>query len=179
MRFLILLCLLLITCHCFGQQVNNIRIDYKPKCGLGVFPIDEADELAKYNGNLTKYFSKRINWKKLEHVSGLIILDVTIDTLGRTCIVGYVNRTINSNYQVLNLWLEQIVNNMPGWSPARKNGMSVNTTTQLAIYSAVDGHKDLEVDYYRTFSQLNERLRITPRPSAIMPADWDEMNRNK
>jgi hypothetical protein len=179
MRLPFILCLLFIITTCSAQQVNNNRIDYRAKCGLGSFAIDEADELAKYNGNLTKYFSKHINWKKLEHVSGLIILDVTIDTIGRACISGYTNRTINSNYQVLNLWLEQIVNNMPGWIPAKKNGIPVNTTTQLAVYSAVDGHKDLEVDYYRSFSQKNERLKITPRPTAIMPADWDELNRNK
>lgn len=179
LRFVLLILFLIFSTGRMVYAQDERRIPYTAKCGMTDFPVDDADELAGFNGNLTKFFSKRINWKKLETISGLVLIEVAIDSQGRSCMVGLLNRTVSRDYDVYNLWLDGIVKEMPLWKPAYKNGQAVNNTTILGIYSAVEGHKDFEVDYYRTFSQKTEKIKVKLRPQNIAPADWDELNRQR
>lgn len=176
MKQLLFLALSIIISYSTHAQ-NDSKIEYMPKCGLVGYPIDDADKLAHFPGNISKYFDKHVNWKKMEQIGGLIIVDVAIDTLGRPCTVGFVNRTINTDHAVLYLFLDAIINRMPPWQPAIKNGKPVNNTTRLAIYSAVEGHKDLEVEYFRTFTQQTEKIKVIPRPVMMMNTDLDDLGK--
>ena len=177
MKHIILL--ILATVAIYSANAQNGKIEYQQKCGLTGYPYDEADELAHYGGDLYKYFNKNVNWKKMELIGGLIIVDVAVDTMGNPCTVGYTNKTVNKDYDVLYLFLDNLINKMPRWQPAKKDGKPVNNTTRLAIYSAVDGHKDFEVTYFRSFAQQTEKIRVVPRPAMQINADVEDLSKTK
>ena len=176
MKHFITLILSILTCSVTYAQSDS-KIDYMPKCGLVGYPTDDADKLAHFPGNINKYFDKHVNWKKIELIGGLIIIDVSVDTLGRPCTVGFTNRTINTDHEVLYLYLDDVINRMPAWKPAIKDGKPVNNTTRLAVYSAVEGHKDLEVDYFRSFTQQTEKIKVIPRPVMLMNTDLEDLGK--
>ncbi|RYE26017.1 MAG: hypothetical protein EOP51_01970 [Sphingobacteriales bacterium] len=176
MKHAILFTLLLIG---FGSTYaqNKGKIDYTPKCGLSGYPTDEADQMAKFGGDIGKYFDKHLNWKKMEKVGGLIIVDVAVDTLGHPCTVGYTNKTVNNDHEVYSLYLDDVVNHMPNWQPAMKNGKPVNNITRIGIYCAVVGHKELEVTYFRSYAQQTEKILVTPMRMKLINLDWEDLDK--
>jgi hypothetical protein len=175
-HFILLMLATLLFSTAYAQ---NGKVEYQQKCGLTGFPYDEADELAHYGGDIYKYFNKNVNWKKMELIGGLIMIDVAVDTMGNPCTVGFTNKTVNTDHAVLYLYLDNIINKMPRWQPAKKDGKPVNNTTRIAIYSAVDGHKDFEVTYFRSFAQQTEKIRVIPRPIMQLNAGLEDFMETK
>jgi hypothetical protein len=131
-------------------QFNNSRfaIPYSDKCPRLLYCTDSLSSPALFKKNLTKYFSKEINWRKLEPVKGVIVVQISIDSNGVACCKGYVNYTINRNEEVADIWIDRLINAMPQWRPAICKGKPVNTMRAVALYCHVAGHADFEVNYY-------------------------------
>jgi hypothetical protein len=142
-----IICYLMISVSCFGQGSENLKVPYNNRCGIENTCHDCTDTVARFDGNITKYFSRNINWRILEQITGVILIDIGVDASGRCCIYNIYNHTANENNIILDLRLGSLITAMPAWKPAMKNRQPVSSIRSVAIYSFVKGRSTFDVSY--------------------------------
>ncbi len=121
---------------------------------------------------LQPYISKRINWKHLERIRGVIYLEVTVDSNGIPCCIGMTHSTINTATEIEALELPKIINNMPKWRPAIWDNQPVNSMRKIGIYCHVEGRNIFEVKYFNKYK--DKKIIITTDDATKLNLDWDE-----
>lgn len=143
------ICFLLISATGFAQRSEKFKVPYNHRCGIENACHDCTDTVARFKGNIGKYFSKNMNWRVMEQITGVILVDIAVDASGHTCCYNIYNYTVNDNSTILALGLGSLINTMPVWKPGMKNQEPVSTIRTIAIYSFVKGHPTFEVSYIR------------------------------
>jgi hypothetical protein len=87
-----------------------------------------VQQSATFNGSLQEYFAKELK-DMLQPFNGPIQLQLLIDTNGKACCMKIANNPSNVSATTI----KNIVNNMPGWTPAKDNGYLINFSALLQI----------------------------------------------
>jgi hypothetical protein len=152
-------------CVSAHAQTKGHQIPYTPKCTLPEYCQDCTDTRPILKGqNMHKFVSKQMNWRKLEDITGVIILDVVVDTNGKSCLAAIHNHTLNSDAAVMELGFENIFNDVSGWKPGTKAGKRVNTIMSVAVYCQVKGREAFDVGYTR----YGTRVRWEPANGKVI-----------
>lgn len=150
--------LLLFSVTVMAQRSDKYKIPNTSHCGMEVTCYDCTDTVARFNQKLKKYFSKEMNWRVLEQITGVILIDIAVDETGHVCAKDIYNYTLNDNNIIKSLNLSDLVNHMPAWKPAVKNQLSTSSIRTIALYSFVKGHATFDVDYIRN----NKNIKWEP-----------------
>lgn len=170
MKCIILTCLLVFT-YLFSFSQGNI---YNNPCPDLDYCNDCGETKATYNGKLTRYFEKEVDWVNMSKTSGVIIVKVLIDTAGNPCAQKFYNQTTVDVQTIRDMGLEKIIRRMGKWIPAMQDSKPVNAAVMLAIYSRVQKHKMFEVGYLR---DDKDRKWVTSGTDGQKPiTNYDDIN---
>lgn len=150
--------LLLLSGTIKAQRSDKYKIPNTSHCGMEVTCYDCTDTVARFNQKLKKYFVKEINWRVLEQITGVILIDVAVDETGHVCAKDFYNYTLNDNNTIKALNLSDLINHMAAWKPAIKNQLSVSSVRTIALYSFVKGHATFDVGYIKS----NKNIKWEP-----------------
>lgn len=140
---------------------NELLVPYESRCPM-LYTTDSVTTLAFFKGNLTRYFTKHINWKKLEHMEGIIIIRVLVDTNGKACCHAITNNTLSRHETIQNMYLGDLIAGMK-WRPAMVGKKPVNSIRGIAIYNRVENEEEFSVGYFnlaRKFKKFQARKKI-------------------
>jgi hypothetical protein len=129
--------------HVSGQTFSDCKVN-------GPLFVS-VQQPATFNGSLQEYFSKEMK-EISQNFNGPVQLQLLIDTSGKACCMKMTNNSSN----VSPATIKDIVNKMPGWTPAKDNGYLVNFAALLQI---TFNNSILSVQY------LNEK-QLTAKPVA-------------
>ena len=141
-----------------GKMVVNRATSYDGYCKLPNFRLDDVDTLATFKGNLTKFFSKHIDWQQLDKIAGVVYIQVLVDSTGHICCKAISHQTLNNNETVNDLQLHSIIEQMPPWQPAIENGKPINTSTLLQLRCRIKGEPMFHVTYQRVSSKWRKAI---------------------
>ena len=164
MKYLLSAIIIITAFHARAQHTVDSKeflVPYESRCPV-LYTTDTVTTLAFFKGNLTRYFTKHINWKKLDQVEGIIIVRVLVDTNGRACCYAITNNTLSSNETILNMYIGDLITGMK-WRPAMVNKKPVNSIRGIAIYNRVENEEDFTVGYFnlaRKFKKFEPRKKI-------------------
>lgn len=147
-------CLLFALTSFAQQRSAKNKVNFSAKCGIETDCYSCTDTIAKYKDKLKGYFSKQINWRVMEQIAGVIVVDIAVSENGAVCCRAIYNYTANDNNAILALNLPDLINHMPAWKPAIKNGAAINSIRTIAIYSFVKGRLMFDVDYIKSDKKI-------------------------
>ena len=128
-----------ITVFLFFSTLTNVFGQTFSDCNVEEPLFVRVEQASAFNGSLQKYFESELNGT-LQDFKGTIQLQILIDISGKACC-----KSIGNNYSGISSGkIKDIINKMPGWTPARQNGNSVNF---LAILLITFNNLKLDVNY--------------------------------
>lgn len=140
--------LLAISLQSLAQRKPE-KILFESECPQYEYCKDCGDTKAVFTGKLKRYFEKELNFRDLDLIEGVIIVQVAIDSTGTACANKFYNFTTNTSEEVNRLKLAWLIQKMPKWQPAIASGQPVNSFVQLAFYGKVEDRPLFDVDYLR------------------------------
>lgn len=124
-------------------------VNYSSHCPDFDYCYNCGDDKAVFLGRLKSYFEKALNLRDVDRIEGVVLVEIAVDSTGKTCAKKFINRSSNSAGEIKTLGLDQVINNMPAWEPAVLNGNRINSHVILAFYSHITGHGIFDVNYLR------------------------------
>ena len=133
--FLAFLFFMDLSVQLFSQQlVNRIYVD--SSCGSsGLIKITFTEnEYPKFiYGNLSDFFRKHFTQTDIIKIYGIVETQLIVNRDGKVCCKSIVNNTNFSNKKISALKLQEIINKMPLWIPAKENGKTISATLLVQI----------------------------------------------
>lgn len=149
-----LICLLCV-CNTFAQlRSEKNKVNFSARCGIETDCYSCTDTTARYKGNIKNYLNKQMNWRLLEQMAGVIVVDIAISENGTACCHAVYNYTASDNNAILALNLPDIIKNMPAWKPAIKNQVAINSIRTVAMYFFAKGHPIFDVEYIKSDKKI-------------------------
>jgi hypothetical protein len=125
---IILTTIVIFTFHfSYGQNLYPEKFE---SCKLSRFCLDCGEPKAELPENGLQFLINNLNPKALKKINGEITLQILVDTLGNSCLMSAENKT---NISVKKLDIENAVNSMPNWKPARKKGKLSNSSISIEL----------------------------------------------
>lgn len=148
MKHLLTLLLLAFSLQASAQR-KPAKVQYESECPQYDYCKECGDTKAIYPGKMKRYFEKQLNFRDLDLIEGVIVVQIAIDSNGIPCVNKFYNYTTNTSEEVNRLRLPWLIGTMGKWKPAMVNGQPVNSYVKLALYSKVEDRPLFDVDYLR------------------------------
>jgi hypothetical protein len=172
MRFLLFMVLLIASFSVYSQSRSPFLRQRERMCDTTiVYCKDCGSPQASYPSRLTRHFEDHIDWQNLNHIAGVVVVRVLVDSTGNPCPGGVYNRSTADNDAVANLRIGNIIMSMGKWQPAMEDGRAVNSSVLLALYAKVKGHGLFQVDYLRNDKSKKWVVETEDGPKALMYFD--------
>lgn len=139
----------------FGQHLYTEKFD---NCKLSEFCLDCGEDKAKLPQNFVTTFLSNLNDRSLKNISGLIEVQILVDSTGKPCLLSAKNET-NVTSKKLNLQVG--INSSDNWVPAISNGKSESASVSL-IFIFDKGLKSIKRRVFNTINQSNMTSVGTP-----------------
>jgi hypothetical protein len=115
----------------FGQDFSD--------CNVPENVFISAQKGPGFNGSLQEYFQRQLTGV-VQDLNGTIYIQILVDSSGKACC----QRINNSPSGILSTKLKEIINSMPGWTPAKQNNQPVNFS---AVFQFTINNSKLNVYY--------------------------------
>lgn len=138
-------CLLLLLLNwnlCYSQRERkNEIVPYSSPCILPNVQVYGSNNPPRFDGDLTSYFKNRIDKNLIKKITGVLFVQIFVDSTGQGCVKAINNNTYNDSKVILKLGLDTVIANMPTWIPKKQNTKLREHIVVLAIYFRVEGKK--------------------------------------
>ncbi len=143
--------------YSFGQVSQPLFSD--TLCGEK-FCIDcgEDNKADFKKGTLSEYFKSKLAKYDLAQIVGIIQIQIIVDEKGAVCCKHFVNNTNASNQKISKLSLQNIVNSMPKWTPAKTKGKSQTSSVLVNLEIQQLGKIKAEIQRINTKEWIIEKI---------------------
>jgi ligand-binding sensor domain-containing protein len=126
-KILTILTLIISVITTYGQHLYPEKFE---GCELTRFCLDCGEPKAQPPTQITIEISKNLDLKTLKKISGIIEVQIIVDTLGSPCLLSAKNE---SNVKIEKLNLKYAIDNTSKWTPASKNGKPDKSSVSLKL----------------------------------------------
>ena len=171
-------CLLLFISGSLSTYGQELYPEKFSECYVGSFCLDCGDPKADLTIENLQGVVDRLNPKTLRKAKGVIIIQILVDSLGTPCLLSALNQ---SNVSIKKLALQEAIQNMEKWGPAKTEGKAENTSVSLEIHMNRGDVKMRRLDFnFANFTNIQSagKPEIKGSKKSNLSVEWEVLTQS-